>query len=169
MANKFFVSAHAGCIGYTKNGYPIHDFSVVRMVTSAGKERFFQLQERFGVEINGKWCEAEHHTRRSVSSDDTSYDDPFWEFNGKEIPKDKLIKKYDIIEISELVLLAKRYDNIAGWKKSPYVNAEKLSEAFRCGSCVQLDGRTSEFNGIIKAMKAYLRKEKEDKKHKDGE
>ena len=102
MSNKFFVSAHAGCIGYTKNGYPIHDFSVVRM-----------------VEINGKWCEAEHHTRRSVSSEDTSYDDPFWEFNGKEIPKDKLIKKYDIIEISELVLLAKRYDNIPGWKKSP--------------------------------------------------
>lgn len=152
----FFVGSWAGCIGHTESGYPIHDYFIVEMVTYSGRKRFFQFHELRGVEVAGKWKEAQLETEKCVSSDDTVYDCPIWKFEGKEVPEEKLVKKYDIVEITDLVIAAKKYAENTGYNKSPYVNLNNILGNFSATK-IKLDGRFPQHKGISQAMKDYIK------------
>ena len=164
MANKFYMGAYAGCIGHSENGYPIPDFFIVKMVTDAGKTRFFQFHEKYGIEEKGKWKEVPSTTERCVSLDDTVYDDPVWRVNGKNIPPEKLVKHYDIEDITKLVAENWAYSIRTNNAKSPYANNKVLLEMCKDDAGVKLDGRRQAHKPIIEAMNSYLIKEKESKK-----
>lgn len=165
MANKFYMGAHAGCIGHTENGYPVHDFFVVRMETEAGKIRLFEFHERYGVMVNGEWEEVPFTTERCISPDDTIYDEPVWRLDGKEIPREELTVHYDITDITDLANACQAYSLTAICKaKSPYVTMGAFDDIYFHDTGVQLDGRRRTDKPIIEAMNDYLKLERRLKK-----
>ena len=167
MANKFYMGAHAGCIGHTENGYPIHDFFVVRMESNAGKIRFFEFREVYGVMEDDEWKELQVITERRVSSDDTIYDEPVWRLGGKKIPHEEITVHYDITEITDLVNACQFYsvqNLFSEARKSPYINVGAFDGIYYHNTGVQLDGRHRAHKPILEAMNDYLTIEKKLKK-----
>lgn len=167
MANKynhndlFFMGSWAGCIGHTENGYPIYDHFIVEMVTKSGKERFFQFHELYGLYVDGKWREAQYGTERCVSSDDTVYERPVWKFEGIQIPEEELVKRYDIVEITDFVKATERYALNTCYSKSPYVDLDSVLGGLS-NERLKLDGRVPRYRAIVKAMRDYLEMMRED-------
>ena len=110
------------------------------------------------------WKEVPSTTERCVSFDDTVYDEPVWLVNGKEIPPEKLVKHYDIEDITKLVVENWAYSVRTNNAKSPYVNNSELLKMCKDDAGVKLDGRSPADKPIIEAMNSYLIKEKELKK-----
>lgn len=162
MANKynhniqFFMGSWAGCIGYTENGYPIHDYFIVEMVTATDKKRFFQFHELYGIEIAGEWREAQFETEKCVTFDELVYERPVWKFEEEEIPENKLVKRYDIVEITDLVRATERYAVNTKYGNSPYVNLDNIFGDIS-DTKIKLDGRVPMYKHIVKAMRDYLK------------
>lgn len=155
--NEFFVSSWAGCIGHTENGYPIRDYFIVEMVTPGKKRMFFQFHELYGVEVDGEWKKVQFDTERCVSSDDTVYCKLIWKFGDRVVPDEEIIKRYDIVDVTDLVYAVKKYAASTLGEKSPYVNAEAFLR-LDGGGKTKLDGRSARYKAIVRAMHDYLKK-----------
>ena len=105
MARKFYKGASAGCIGHTESGLPIRDHFIVKMVTDAGRARFFQLQKQYGTNFCGEWMAITPTTKMTrVNEDGDWYPKLVWKLNsGKEFSIEELELRYTIIEITGLM------------------------------------------------------------------
>ena len=164
MARKFYKGASAGCIGHTESGLPIRDHFIVKMVTDAGRARFFQLQKQYGTNFCGEWMAITPTTKMTrVNEDGDWYPKLVWKLNsGKEFSIEELELRYTIIEITGLMEeIAKLYCT-EKFMTSPYVKMKACVEI--CYSANELNRRNKEDKFIIDSIETYMKEQKEQRK-----
>lgn len=165
MARKFYKGAKAGCIGHTASGVPIRDYFIVKMVTDAGKSRFFQLQEQYGISFCGEWMKITPTTKMVMLNEEGDwYPKLVWKLNnGKEFEPKDLELRYVIIEITDLMQeIAKLYCT-EKFMDSPYVKMKDCVGI--CYSTDELSRKNADDKFIIESVEKYIKKRNEEKKY----
>ncbi len=165
MARKFYKGANAGCIGHTEFGLPIRDYFIVKMVTDAGRARFFQLQEQYGINFCGKWMAISPITQMTLADEEGDwYPKLVWRLNsGKEFSIEELELRYTIIEITDLMEEIAKLYYTENFMTSPYVKMKACVEI--CYSENELDRKNVDDKFIIDSVEKYMKEKKAEKRH----
>ena len=164
MARKFYKGAYAGCIGHTASGVPIRDYFIVKMVTDAGKSRFFQLQEQYGISFCGEWMKITPTTKMvRLNEEGDWYPKLVWKLSsGKEAEPKDLELRYAIIEITGVIQeIAKLHFN-ENVMVSPYVKVRECVEI--CCSTDELSRKNKDDKFIIESIEKYIKECNAEKK-----
>ena len=149
---KFLAGCEAGCVGYTKTGYPVRDYQLVSVVGDAGIIGVFQVHEVRGIDKDGSFCVAKSDCMSvsNCSSCEPEYETSYW-LDGVQVPNEKLVTRYQVVEVTDIVNAISAFAVEHPDESSPYFSKKCLGKSY------QLDGRKKRDKAIIDAVKAVMK------------
>ena len=148
---KYFIGAEAGCIGYSQDGYPIHDHQLVLVKSdrSTKVKAIYQVQKVFGIIENGEFVEAKPKCENIANcASEPEYKMTYWVAD-EIIHEAKLKTQYNVLDVTDVVRAAEVFDGIS----SPYISTKCL-DIFKRNR--ELNARNPEDKPIIAAVKAAM-------------